>query len=58
MLRWAYIFLVVAFLAVVFGLSGMTHDSWHLSIYLAIVSLILAIGSYLLHRRSTVSKGP
>jgi uncharacterized membrane protein YtjA (UPF0391 family) len=52
MFRWAIIFLIVAGIAAIF--SGIAHEA-HIGKFLAVVALILALGSYLLHRRSRSS---
>jgi len=52
MLRWALIFFIAAILAAVLGFSGATVAAAPAAKVLAVIGLILAIGSLLLHFRS------
>lgn len=52
MLRWALIFFVVAVLAAILGFSGVAHESAQVAKALAVIGLILALGSLLFHHRS------
>lgn len=52
MFRWSIIFLVIAAVAALFAIGGTGDGSMHLGLYIAIICVILAIGSVLLRRRS------
>ena len=52
MLRWALIFLIIALVAALFGIGGISHESMPIGAFLALVCLILAIGFFALHRRA------
>jgi uncharacterized membrane protein YtjA (UPF0391 family) len=58
MFRWSIIFLVIAAVAALTAFGGKGHDSMHLGLYIAIIFLILAIGSVLLRRRSESKRRP
>lgn len=49
MLRWALIFLVVAVIAYALGMGGVAGLSMDIAQILAIVFVVLAVGSFLLH---------
>jgi uncharacterized membrane protein YtjA (UPF0391 family) len=49
MLRWALIFLVVAVLAYALGMGGVAGLSMDIAQILAILFVVLAVGSFLLH---------
>jgi uncharacterized membrane protein YtjA (UPF0391 family) len=53
MLYWSVIFFVVAIAAAVFGFSGVASDTAYIGKILAIVGLVLAVISFLSHRRSS-----
>ena len=52
MLHWAVIFFLIAIAAAIFGFSGIAHDTAYIGKVLAIIGLILAVISFLSHRRS------
>ena len=52
MLYWAVIFFIIALVAAVFGFSGIAHDSAYIGRILAVIGIILAIVSFLFHRRA------
>ncbi len=52
MFRWSIIFLIIAVAATLFAFGGSDHDSRHLGLYIAFISIILALGAILLRRRS------
>ena len=58
MFRIALIFVVAAICAAILANSGLAHGSSHIGNYLALVCLILAIGSLLLERRSRRGRPP
>lgn len=51
MIYWAVIFFIIAVVAAVFGFSGLAHDSAYIAKILAVVGIILAILSFVFHRR-------
>ena len=52
MLYWAVIFFIVAIVAAVFGFSGLANDTAYIGKILAVIGIILALVSFLSHRRS------
>jgi uncharacterized membrane protein YtjA (UPF0391 family) len=52
MIYWAVIFFIIAIVAAVFGFGNIAHDSAYIGKILAVIAIILAIVSYLSHRRS------
>jgi uncharacterized membrane protein YtjA (UPF0391 family) len=51
MLHWALIFFVVAIVSAIFGFSGIAHDMAYIAKILAIIGIVLALISFLFHRR-------
>ncbi len=51
MLYWAIIFFIVAIAAGIFGFSGVAQDTAYIGKILAVIGIILAIVSFLGHRR-------
>lgn len=52
MLQWAVIFFIIAIVAAVFGFSGLAHDTAYIGKILAVIGIILALISFIFHRRS------
>lgn len=52
MIYWAIIFFIVAIVAAIFGFSGIANDSAYIAKILAMIGIILAIISFIFHRRS------
>lgn len=52
MFYWAIVFFIVAIVAAVFGFSGLANDSAYIAKILAVIGIVLAIVSFLTHRRS------
>ena len=52
MFNWAITFFIIAIIAAIFGFSGIAHDTAYIGKVLAIIGLILAVISFLSHRRS------
>ena len=53
MLYWAVIFFIVAIVAAVFGFGGLANDTAYIGKILAVIGIILALVSFLTHRRSS-----
>ena len=53
MFYWAIIFFVVAIVSAIFGFGGLANDSAHIAKILAVIGIVLAIVSFLFHRRSS-----
>jgi uncharacterized membrane protein YtjA (UPF0391 family) len=53
MLYWSVVFFIVAIVAAVFGFSGVASDTAYIAKILAVVGLILAVVSFLSHRRAS-----
>jgi uncharacterized membrane protein YtjA (UPF0391 family) len=53
MFYWAIVFFVVAIVAAIFGFGGLASDSAYIAKILAVVGIILAIVSFLFHRRGS-----
>ncbi len=53
MFYWAIIFFLVALAAGIFGFSGLANDSAYIAKILAVVGIILAVISFLTHRRGS-----
>ena len=51
MIYWAVVFFVIAIVAAIFGFGGIANDSAHIGKILAVIGIILAIISFLFHRR-------
>lgn len=52
MLHWAVIFFIIAIIAAIFGFSGVAQDTAYIGRVLAVIGIILAIISFVFHRRS------
>ena len=52
MLRWSIIFFIIALVAAVFGFSGVANDTAHIAKILAVIGIVLAIISFISHRRA------
>ncbi len=52
MLHWAVIFFIVAIVAAVFGFGGLAQDSAYIAKILAVIGIVLALVSFVFHRRS------
>lgn len=52
MLYWAIVFFIIAIVAAVFGFSGLAQDTAYIGRILAVIGIILAIVSFVFHRRS------
>jgi uncharacterized membrane protein YtjA (UPF0391 family) len=52
MLQWSIIFFVIAIIAAVFGFGGVANDTAYIGKILAIIGIVLAIISFVTHRRS------
>lgn len=52
MLYWAVIFFIIAIVAAVFGFSGLANDTAYIAKILAVIGIILALVSFIFHRRS------
>lgn len=52
MLYWAVVFFIVAIVAAIFGFSGLAHDTAYIGKILAVIGIVLALISFLFHRRS------
>ncbi len=53
MFYWAIVFFIVAIVAAVFGFGGLAKDSAYIAKILAIIGIVLAIVSFLFHRRGS-----
>ena len=53
MLQWAITFFIIAIIAAVFGFGGLANDSAYIGKILAVIGIILAIVSFIFHRRSS-----
>lgn len=51
MLQWAVVFFIIAIVSAVFGFSGVAADSAHIGKILAVIGIVLALVSLLVHRR-------
>jgi uncharacterized membrane protein YtjA (UPF0391 family) len=51
MFYWAVIFFIIAITAAFFGFSGVSHDTANIAKILAVVGIILALASFISHRR-------
>jgi uncharacterized membrane protein YtjA (UPF0391 family) len=51
MLQWAVIFFIIAIVAAIFGFSGVSHDTAHIGKILAVIGIVLALVSFVFHRR-------
>ncbi len=51
MLHWAVVFFLIAIVAAIFGFSGVAHDTAHIGKILAVIGIVLALVSFLFHRR-------
>ena len=52
MLQWAVIFFIIAIIAAIFGFSGLAHDTAYIAKILAVIGIILALVTFVFHRRS------
>jgi uncharacterized membrane protein YtjA (UPF0391 family) len=52
MFYWAVVFFIVAIVCAVFGFSGLAHDSAYIAKILAVIGIVLALITFLSHRRS------
>jgi uncharacterized membrane protein YtjA (UPF0391 family) len=52
MLYWAVVFFIIALVAAVFGFSGLAHDFAYIGKILAVIGIVFAIITFMLHRRS------
>ena len=52
MLQWAVVFFIVAIVSAIFGFSGIAHDSAYIAKILAVIGIVLALVSFLFHRRA------
>jgi len=52
MLQWGVIFFIVAIVAAIFGFGGLAQDSAYIAKILAVIGIVLALVSFLFHRRS------
>lgn len=53
MFYWAIVFFVVAIVAAIFGFGGLASDSAYIAKILAVIGIVLAIVSFLFHRRGS-----
>lgn len=53
MLYWAVIFFIIAIVAAIFGFSGVAQDTAYIGKILAIIGIILALISFVFHRRAS-----
>ena len=51
MLQWAVIFFIVAIISAIFGFGGIASDSAYIAKILAVIGIVLALVSFLFHRR-------
>ncbi len=51
MLYWAVVFFIVAIVAGIFGFGGIANESAYIAKILAIIGIVLALVSFLFHRR-------
>jgi uncharacterized membrane protein YtjA (UPF0391 family) len=52
MIYWAVIFFIVAIVAAIFGFSGIASESAYIGKILAVIGIILAVVSWIFHRRA------
>lgn len=52
MLYWAVVFFIIAIVAAIFGFNGLAHDTTYIAKILAVIGIILALVTFLFHRRS------
>jgi uncharacterized membrane protein YtjA (UPF0391 family) len=52
MIYWAVVFFIVAIAAAIFGFSGLANETAYIGRILAFIGIVLALISYLGHRRS------
>ncbi len=52
MLQWAVTFFILAIVAGIFGFGGIAQDSAHIAKILAVIGIVLALVSFIFHRRS------
>jgi uncharacterized membrane protein YtjA (UPF0391 family) len=50
MIYWAAVFFIIAIVAGYFGFSGVSQDTAYIAKILAVVGIVLAVFSFLLHR--------
>lgn len=51
MLQWAVIFFIIAIVSAIFGFGGVAHDTAYIGRVLAVIGIVLAVISFLFHRR-------
>ena len=51
MFYWAIVFFIIAIVSTIFGFSGIAQDSAYIAKILAVIGIVLAIVSFLFHRR-------
>ena len=52
MFYWAIVFFIFAVVASIFGFGGLANDSAYIAKILAIIGIVLALVSFIFHRRS------
>lgn len=52
MLRWAIAFFIIALIAAIFGFSGLAHDFAYIGKILAVIGIIFALITFVLHKRT------
>lgn len=52
MLYWAVVFFIIAIVSAIFGFSGLAHDTAYIGKILAVIGIILALVTFVFHRRS------
>ena len=52
MFYWAIVFFIIAIIAAIFGFGGVAHETAYIGKILAVIGIILAIVSFVFHRRS------
>lgn len=52
MIYWAVVFFIIAIVASIFGFGGIAGESAYIGKILAVIGIVLALISFLTHRRS------
>lgn len=52
MLYWAAVFFIIALVAAVLGFGGLANDSAYIAKILALIGIVLAVITFVFHRRS------
>ncbi len=52
MLQWAIVFFIIAIIASIFGFGGIANETAYIGKILAVIGIILALISFIFHRRS------